>query len=59
MRVISTKITNNPSIVKLELDEFIVRTENFEFIGELALDGQLRPISGTLSIAIACQQAGH
>ena len=31
MRVISTKITNNPSIVKLELDEFIVRTENFEF----------------------------
>ena len=34
-------------------------TENFEFIGELALDGQLRPISGTLSIAIACQQAGH
>ena len=34
-------------------------TENFEFIGELALDGQLRPTSGTLSIAIACQQAGH
>ena len=34
-------------------------TDNFEFIGELALDGQLRPISGTLSIAIACQQAGH
>ena len=34
-------------------------TENFEFIGELALDGQLRPISGTLSIAIACQQARH
>lgn len=31
MRVISTKITNNPSIVKFELDEFIVRTENFEF----------------------------
>ncbi len=33
--------------------------DGFEFIGELALDGQLRPISGTLSIAIACQQAGH
>jgi Fe-S cluster biogenesis protein NfuA len=31
MRVISTKITNNPSIVKFELDEFIVKTENFEF----------------------------
>ena len=30
-----------------------------EFIGELALDGQLRPTTGTLSIAIACQQAGH
>lgn len=33
--------------------------EAFEFIGELALDGQLRPVSGTLSIAIACQQAQH
>ena len=31
MRIISTKITNNPSIVKFELDEFIVKTENFEF----------------------------
>ncbi|OTG76973.1 ATP-dependent protease [Acinetobacter sp. ANC 5054] len=30
-----------------------------EFIGELALDGHLRPVSGILSIAIACQQAGH
>ncbi|NNG82749.1 YifB family Mg chelatase-like AAA ATPase [Acinetobacter sp. ANC 5378] len=34
-------------------------TDNLEFIGELALDGQLRPISGILSIAIACQQSGH
>ncbi len=34
-------------------------TNGFEFIGELALDGQLRPITGTLSIAIACQQANH
>lgn len=31
MRVISTKITNNLSIVKFELDEFIVKTESFEF----------------------------
>ena len=31
MHVISTKITNNPSIVKFELNEFIVRNENFEF----------------------------
>jgi len=34
-------------------------TDQLEFIGELALDGQLRPISGILSIAIACQQSGH
>ena len=34
-------------------------TDNFEFIGELALDGHLRPVSGTLSIAMACQQAEH
>ena len=33
--------------------------EQLEFIGELALDGQLRPTTGTLSIAIACQQAAH
>lgn len=32
---------------------------NIEFIGELALDGQLRPITGTLSIAIACQKDQH
>lgn len=34
-------------------------TDGMEFIGELALDGQLRPITGTLSIAIACQQSQH
>jgi len=34
-------------------------TEGFEFIGELALDGHLRPISGALTIAMACQQARH
>ena len=34
-------------------------TDNLEFIGELALDGQLRPITGILNIAIACQQLGH
>jgi magnesium chelatase family protein len=34
-------------------------TDHLEFIGELALDGQLRPITGILSIAIACQQSGH
>jgi Fe-S cluster biogenesis protein NfuA len=31
MQVIATKITQNPAIVKFELDEIIVRTENFEF----------------------------
>ena len=34
-------------------------TEGFEFIGELALDGHLRPTSGALTIAMACQQAKH
>ena len=34
-------------------------TDNLEFIGELALDGQLRPNTGIMSIAIACQQLGH
>ena len=34
-------------------------TDNLEFIGELALDGQLRSVTGILSIAIACQQSGH
>ena len=34
-------------------------TDGFEFIGELALDGHLRPVSGTLTIAMACQQARH
>lgn len=31
MQVIATKITQNPAIVKFELDEIIVRTQNFEF----------------------------
>ncbi len=34
-------------------------TDDYEFVGELALDGQLRAVSGTLSIAMACQQAEH
>ena len=34
-------------------------TEGFEFIGELALDGHLRPVTGILPIAMACQQAQH
>lgn len=33
--------------------------DGLEFIGELALDGYLRPVNGILSITIACQQAGH
>ena len=31
MQVISIKITNNPAIIKFELDEFIIKTTNFEF----------------------------
>lgn len=34
-------------------------TQDFEFIGELALDGHLRSVSGALTIAMACQQAQH
>lgn len=34
-------------------------TDDFEFIGELALDGYLRAASGTLTIAMACQAAQH
>ena len=34
-------------------------TDDFEFIGELALDGHLRPVTGTLTIAMACQMAKH
>ena len=34
-------------------------TEGFELIGELALDGHLRPVSGILPIAMACQHAQH
>ena len=34
-------------------------TDDYEFVGELALDGQLRAVTGTLSIAMACQQAEH
>ncbi len=34
-------------------------TDDFEFIGELALDGNLRAVSGTLTIAMACQRAKH
>ncbi len=34
-------------------------TNGFEFIGELALDGHLRPVTSALSIAMACQQAQH
>ncbi|MFW1948868.1 YifB family Mg chelatase-like AAA ATPase [Acinetobacter bereziniae] len=34
-------------------------TDDFEFIGELALDGHLRPVTGTLTFAMACQLAKH
>lgn len=39
---------------QLMLDD---KQTSFECIGELALDGQLRPTTGTLSIAMACLQA--
>ena len=33
--------------------------EGFEFLGELALDGELRPVTGCLPAALACKQAGR
>ncbi len=33
--------------------------EQMEMVGELALDGQVRPISGALTFNYACQSAGH
>jgi magnesium chelatase family protein len=30
-----------------------------EFVGELALDGELRPVSGTVTAAIACSRKGR
>ncbi len=33
--------------------------DGFELLGELALDGQLRPVTGALTIAMACQAAQH
>jgi len=33
-------------------------TDDLAFVGELALDGKLRPIKGALSIAMAAQKAG-
>ncbi len=34
-------------------------SERFEFIGELALSGELRPISGVLPVALAAHRAGR
>ena len=33
--------------------------EGFEFLGELALDGELRPVTGCLPAALACKRAGR
>ena len=33
--------------------------EDFEFIGELALSGELRPVQGILPMSVACQQSGR
>src|SRR5690606_13614635 len=35
------------------------RLEGLEFLGELALSGALRPVSGVLPAAIQCQRAGR
>ncbi len=33
--------------------------DGFEFLGELALDGELRPVNGALPAALACREAGR
>lgn len=33
--------------------------ENYLLLGELSLDGSLRPIRGVMSAALSCQQSGH
>ena len=35
------------------------RVANIEFLGELALNGELRPITGTLPAVLAAAEAGH
>lgn len=35
------------------------KIDHFELLGELALDGQLRKVAGTLPTALACGEAGH
>lgn len=35
------------------------KLQNIEFIGELALSGDIRPVSGVLSASSACAEAGH
>ncbi len=35
------------------------RSEHYEFIGELALSGDLRPVQGVLPIAVAARDAGR
>lgn len=36
-----------------------IHCEHLEFLGELALDGSLRPVTGVLPVALACQLASH
>ncbi len=33
--------------------------DHYEFVGELALGGELRPVAGTLPVALQCRQAGR
>ncbi len=48
MKVTDIKNTNNPSILKFELDEIISRTENFEFKAILTEKGIIAEEACTL-----------
>ncbi len=46
-------------LIAANLVKPVVATENFEFAGELALDGELRPIKGALAIAFGASKTSR
>lgn len=46
-------------IIAASLNQNDFKTANYEFVGELALSGELRPVSGVLPIAVASKKANR
>lgn len=40
-------------------DQIQAETEEYMFVGELSLDGELKPVNGALSMAISARKAGY